>query len=42
MSLQTILIIAGILMILAIVINITAFILEKKYKKKMNKIANKD
>ncbi len=41
MSLQTILIIGGILLVISIIINIAAYILEKVYKKKMNKLANK-
>lgn len=42
MSLQTILIIGGILTVVAIAVNIFAFFLEKSYKKKMNKMANKN
>lgn len=42
MSLQTILIIGGILLIISIIINVLAYFLEKKYKKKVIKFANKE
>lgn len=41
MSIQTILIISGVLFGVAVLINVGAYILEKVYKKKMNKLANK-
>lgn len=41
MNLQTILIVGGVLMVIAIIINVAAAILEKSYKKKMNKMADK-
>ena len=42
MNLQTILIIGGVLLIISIIINIVAYILEKVYKNKINKLANKE
>ena len=41
MNLQTILIIGAILSLISIIINVVAYFLEKKYKNKMNKFADK-
>lgn len=41
MNIQTILIVGGIFCLISILINILAFVLEKIYKKKMQKMAEK-
>lgn len=41
MKLVTILIIGGVMFVIALAINIFAFVLEKKYKNKMNDYADK-
>lgn len=42
MNLQMILIIGGILTIIAVIINVAAFFMEKNYKKKMQNYNKKD